>query len=359
MIDKLAIWSELNEIDINKKKSGILIIDRDKNDMKDYKGYPVKVTYKYLGIKLDYNLSPRFGLAETNKRLETYMKRNKWISKKYFTPKGLMTLASYYQHSRIGYGMSCFLDKEDMVDIVERSIMKYTKSILGFKNQICSDRLRVILNRPLDRHILWALLRKNLTKYKNHYGEEAWIYNKVNYKYEDWLKKMTRKEEKVNRLIRAITLEKQNYRDFKKYIADNSVEYLAMTQGIEVGKDYRLLHNKRYYKAYDYKDKHMMNYLLDHGFWKGRYFPKCELCGADNSRKHVTNECHAFSELRNRTIKDIKKHMKEYDMNDLEKILLDIYYKPTEEKKKVLEIVKNFSTSLIIEKCKIEKGDII
>ncbi len=49
--------------------------------------------------------------------------------------------------------------------------------------------------------------------------------------------------------------------------------------------------------------------------------------------------------------------MKEYEENDLEKMLLDAYYKPTEEKKKILEIVKNFSISLIIEKCKIEKGD--
>ena len=53
-----------------------------------------------------------------------------------------------------------------------RSIEKYTKSILGFKNIVCSDRLRVILNRPLDRHVLWALLRNNLNKYNNHYGDK-------------------------------------------------------------------------------------------------------------------------------------------------------------------------------------------
>ena len=49
--------------------------------------------------------------------------------------------------------------------------------------------------------------------------------------------------------------------------------------------------------------------------------------------------------------------MKEDDDNDLEKLLLDAYYKPTEDKKKVLEIVKNFSIFLIIEKCKLKKRD--
>ena len=41
---------------------------------------------------------------------------------------------------------------------------KNTKSILGFKNQICLNGLRFILNSPLERVMLWAVLRKNLIK---------------------------------------------------------------------------------------------------------------------------------------------------------------------------------------------------
>ena len=280
--------------------------------MKEYQSYPIRVTYKYLGVRLDSRLSPRNGLNEINAKLDTYMKRNAWINKKYFTPKGLMTLSSYYQHSRLGYGMSCFLDMEDMMDFVERSIMKYTKSIQGFKNQVCSNRLRVILNRPLDRHILWELLRKNLIKYKNHYGEKAWIYNKINVKYEKWLKSMGDRD----RFMTIMTMEKVNYRMFKMNISDCSIEYLALEQKIRLGKEYRMLHKKRYYKSYDNRDKHMMNYLLDHGFWKGRYFKKCELCGDDNSRWHVTNKCHAFEKLRNRTLYELRRYMGEYDCGE-------------------------------------------
>ena len=46
--------------------------------------------------------------------------------------------------------------------------------------------------------------------------------------------------------------------------------------------------------------------------------------------------------------KELKNYM---DRDDLEKMLLDGYYKQTESKKKILEIKKKFSMSLVIEKC--------
>ncbi len=44
----------------------------------------------------------------------------------------------YYQYSRIGYGMSYFLDIKKVIDDVERFSIKYTKSILGLPNQTSS-----------------------------------------------------------------------------------------------------------------------------------------------------------------------------------------------------------------------------
>lgn len=55
-------------------------------------------------------------------------------------------------------------------------------------------RLRIILNRPLDRHCLWPY-EKNIKKYKNHFGEEPCIYNKVRLGYEKWLGNLAVKEE--------------------------------------------------------------------------------------------------------------------------------------------------------------------
>ena len=110
--------------------------------------------------------------------------RSKWINKLTLTPKSLINLSMYYQRSRVIYGMSCFLDMKGIIESVERGNLKYIKSILGFNNQVNSDRLRTIQNSPLDRHCLWVIMRKSMRKYKNHFGQEPWIYNKVNLGYE-------------------------------------------------------------------------------------------------------------------------------------------------------------------------------
>jgi len=138
------------------KKNGILVIDNDRNDTHQHRGYPVKLTYKYPGIKLDSQLSSLTGLEEVKKKLNIYLSRNKWINKSTLTPKSLINLSTYYQRSRMVYGMSCFLDMSKIIDSVERGNLRYIKSILGLSNQVNSDRLRIILNRPLDRHSLWV-----------------------------------------------------------------------------------------------------------------------------------------------------------------------------------------------------------
>jgi len=71
-----------------------------------------------------------------------------------------------------------------VIDSVERGNLRYTKSILGLINQVYSDRLRIILNGSLDRYSLWVLMRKNMKKYKDNFGVEPWVYNKINYDYE-------------------------------------------------------------------------------------------------------------------------------------------------------------------------------
>jgi hypothetical protein len=113
----------------------------------------------------------------------------------------------YFQRSRVIYGMACFLDMKNIIESVERANLKYTKSILGLVNQVNSDRLRVILNRPIDRNYLWVLMRKNIRKYKNHFGEDPWIFNKIDFEYTNWLNSQPGKEE----AIKKISVEKDNY----------------------------------------------------------------------------------------------------------------------------------------------------
>ena len=62
-------WGINNDISFNKNKSGILIIQNQKGKKDDVGGYPVKNWYKYLGVRLDHNRSPRAHLVKTNKNL--------------------------------------------------------------------------------------------------------------------------------------------------------------------------------------------------------------------------------------------------------------------------------------------------
>ena len=50
-MDIIDIWAKNNDVLINKKKSGILVLKRQKNNIDNINDYPIKVNYKYLGIK--------------------------------------------------------------------------------------------------------------------------------------------------------------------------------------------------------------------------------------------------------------------------------------------------------------------
>lgn len=53
--------------------------------------------------------------------------------------------------------------------------------MLRFNNYLVNrDRFKVMLNKHLDKHMLCVLMKKHLIKYKAHFREEPWIYNKIN-----------------------------------------------------------------------------------------------------------------------------------------------------------------------------------
>ena len=73
--------SEANLITVNKKKSGILILNDDGTDPSVIMGYPVVSEYKYLGILLDSKLSPKHHICAMNKKLKEYLQRDKFLQK--------------------------------------------------------------------------------------------------------------------------------------------------------------------------------------------------------------------------------------------------------------------------------------
>jgi hypothetical protein len=60
-ISTIETWSELNGIKVNKSKSAIIRVRRDKRtrppQSNSYCGYPVVNSYKYLGLQIDSDLT--------------------------------------------------------------------------------------------------------------------------------------------------------------------------------------------------------------------------------------------------------------------------------------------------------------
>ena len=61
---------------------------------------------------------------------------------------------------------------------------------------------------------------------------------------------------------------------FKKQVAECSIRHIAYEDNIFVGTGYRETHRKRYFMAWDKRDGHLIRYLVNQGFFKGRYIPK-------------------------------------------------------------------------------------
>ena len=118
-----------------------MIVYNDRRNMNDHRGYKIKNIYKYLEYKINSSLDTRTGLEELNIKLQVYLRRNNWINKHNHTQRSLVTLAAYYQHSRIVYCISCFLDKRDKVDSVEMGSRIITKSIFDFIKLYSSEYL--------------------------------------------------------------------------------------------------------------------------------------------------------------------------------------------------------------------------
>ena len=116
------------------------------------------------------------------KKLSIYFKRSKWLEEKYFTPRTLVLIANYFQHSRINYGMKNFIDLKGVADEVEKKNMMFTKDILGLHNGTNSNRLRLKLNRPNEEKKLWVKLRKVIIKNTKHFNESLTIYDDVDKK---------------------------------------------------------------------------------------------------------------------------------------------------------------------------------
>ena len=68
-------WTKLNGINVNKKKSGIMILKNkiETNDKID--GYPIINKYKYLGIMINDKMNIQSHIGNIDKKLKNILKK--------------------------------------------------------------------------------------------------------------------------------------------------------------------------------------------------------------------------------------------------------------------------------------------
>lgn len=339
-------WCAENEISVNKKKSGVLVIQNQSKHRTEINGYPIKNRYRYLGMIVDRTLNPEGTIAASNEKLYAYIKRNEWLMKKYFTPKSLVQIGQYFQNSRIVYGLNIFLDKFSVINKAQCAAQKYLKSTLGLKNNVSSGRIRMTLGIPKLEHQLVVRLHKNLTKYENHFGEFPSLYSPLVEHYNDWL---------GIKEFRDINFLRENSNTYKYVVLKKSLDDLAAEYKVILGSRFKYQLDKILYKYPHKGDFHMIKYLCNWGFFEKRLFPKCDLCESkDNSRTHVTNECKFFEDKRIVSLRKIGQLIGIPNLEQttqLEEWILGIYFNPglgwrDATMRKLIEILRSFASEL-------------
>lgn len=282
-MDILDKWSRENGIAINKKKSGIMVIQNQTLNQDDIRGYPIKNWYKYLGVRIDSNLTPVIHLKMTNEKLSVYLQRNRWLLRDFFSPKSLVLIGDYFQNSRLSYGMCAFVDQTLTMSRLEATKMMLLRDILGYRHNVSNDRLRLALGLPHTEYILYPRLRKALRKYEEHFGERATVFDRhMDVFYKDMTKEGVSEQE----------LKKMKDKPMKELARRRSVRKLGENEGIKVGDSFFEVTLKNVYQWEDRREKMVIRYMAKVGWIANRAGLTCELCkGVVYDRTHITDVC--------------------------------------------------------------------
>jgi hypothetical protein len=277
-IDILETWCYNNKIEINKKKSGIIIINGDSLDSSCIRDYNVVNEYKYLGIMLNSSLNNYSHINNINEKIKIYLKRNKYLHREYFSVNSLLCIIEYFIKSRLSYGMCCFLNNKKAISSLHKTLMRHIKSILGLPEYTSHRQIQLVLGIPDIEITLLLRLVKNLKKYKEHFKDEAIVYSNLIEKYNDDINKYSDFNELKQELINKNIVSKDKY---NVNIRDNHKDYIK----------------KHYFNHNDKNNFYFIRYICNVLGNNIRLFPKCSMCGKDNSEGHDVDECtETFSE---------------------------------------------------------------
>ena len=176
-ISIVETWTEGNDITVNYKKSGIMYLNSSFEQGKTFCLYPVVREYKYLGVLIDSKLLVKKHTNIVASRIVDYIGRNKRLLAKYFSPKSYLKIFSYFQKSRLVYGLSTFLDSSSCMKNLKSKLMTFTKSIFSLPITTSHKRIRATLALPSVNYFLLGQLLKNVRKYEEMFDEEMTDYD--------------------------------------------------------------------------------------------------------------------------------------------------------------------------------------
>ena len=149
---------------------------------KKYLGFPIVKQYRYLGILINNWLNPIGGLKETSKKIEVYIKRNRWLLKRYFSIKTLIQLCEYFQKSRMTYS-AVFLQLNTIVNYIDEVCYRFMRNIIGLGKGTPKSRFMLAIANGSFRNTMMIRLKELAEKNEIKISEE---YRKVVKKY--WYK---------------------------------------------------------------------------------------------------------------------------------------------------------------------------
>jgi hypothetical protein len=356
-IEIIEEWSEENKIYLNKSKSGILIIKKSSKDVIDlnktiianinndgdnmnntliYKGIPIVIKYKYLGVTLDNNLMPVTHLIEINQKMKKYIKKNDFLIKDYFSIKSLKILHQHFQESRLLYGMSIFMDIPVIIKIINKLKMRYFIKILGFHKTINNLKLLLMLCNPTMEFLLFPRLIEVIRKYVKHFNKTPSIHNELIGCY-------------IDRIGDINDLSKE---EIKKKCFVFSISQLANYLGIDVGDKF-IKYRKRYFQIPDKRDAILCKFILRTGVFNRNFVKWCPFCKKENIQFHYFNLCDdvIIVEWKDKGIENIYKLLDEDEKIEVKDkniydLIVWVYFHPVAHTKSFrnrIEIIKRIA----------------
>ena len=278
-INVIEKWCKANDIELNKNKSGIVIIN-DQGNRRPVSGIPIVEDYRYLGVLLNNSMKPAKHITGICDKVKVYLERYSWLKRTYFTPNGLMVLIEYFIKSRLLYGMSLFIDTQKNIYRLDKCMMSHMKTILGCKYNTSHEKLRLMVGEPEIKIRLALRLLKTYHKFIQHFNYEPMKFKRMLKSYFD--------DEDIDDInINYSALSSNMINANLSEIFDRNFGNFNM----KLRRNHRGFVRKYIFSSWNIKDYYFLKYIgKTCRATNDRLFPICK-CGKNNITGHVANHC--------------------------------------------------------------------